>query len=418
MYDNGSSTVTNCIFIGNMAFGNGGIYNSGSQVIKNCVIRGNEYGQVSGGNVTYSDIEGNYPGVGNIDADPMFAADGYHLTMWSPCIDAGDPNYVAGPNEVDIDGEPRIMDGNCDGKAIIDMGVDEYYPIDCNATLRAHCPWPAYGATDVPEDVVLYWTPGTRANKHDVYFGNDFNDVNNANDPNIPPGRGRQDSNSFDPCTGLLNFDTTYYWRIDEVKGSTIWRGDVWYFTVPDYNVVDDFESYWDSVELKAVWNDYWTNGSCAEVFVESTIVHSGYQSMKYQYENYTYYPYYSEANATIGTGTGYLNIDPNWLGMGAKSLSLWFYGDPCNPVGAHDKMYIKLVDSGTPVRTATVFYGDTNDVRNEEWQEWNIPLTDFTADNPSFNLRKVARIIIGFGDGTQAASDGVVYFDDVRLYK
>jgi len=40
----------------------------------------------------------------------------------SPCINAGDPNYIAEPNETDLDGNPRVMGGR------IDMGAYEYSP--------------------------------------------------------------------------------------------------------------------------------------------------------------------------------------------------------------------------------------------------------------------------------------------------
>ena len=84
-------------------------------------------------------------GPGNIDVDPMFVRDAndggdgwfddpytrdidesanniqgdYHLMGGSPCIDAGDPNYAADPNETDIDGQARIVGGG------IDIGADE-----------------------------------------------------------------------------------------------------------------------------------------------------------------------------------------------------------------------------------------------------------------------------------------------------
>ncbi len=46
--------------------------------------------------ITFSDVQGGYPGRGNIDADPMFflpSADepDLHLCAFSPCVDAGDP---------------------------------------------------------------------------------------------------------------------------------------------------------------------------------------------------------------------------------------------------------------------------------------------------------------------------------------
>lgn len=78
--------------------------------------------------------------VDNFDADPLFVdalgPDGLpwtgdedlHLQPGSPCIDAGDPAYVAQPGETDIDGDPRVLDGDVDGVAVIDIGADEFAP--------------------------------------------------------------------------------------------------------------------------------------------------------------------------------------------------------------------------------------------------------------------------------------------------
>jgi len=41
--------------------------------------------------VSFSDVEGGFPGVGNIDADPLFTDDNFNLAANSPCIDSGDP---------------------------------------------------------------------------------------------------------------------------------------------------------------------------------------------------------------------------------------------------------------------------------------------------------------------------------------
>ncbi|MFC1945172.1 right-handed parallel beta-helix repeat-containing protein [Chloroflexota bacterium] len=51
----------------------------------------------------------------------------YHLQAGSPCIDAGDNASVLSWLTTDFDGDPRIMDGNGDGNAVVDMGAYEYF---------------------------------------------------------------------------------------------------------------------------------------------------------------------------------------------------------------------------------------------------------------------------------------------------
>jgi hypothetical protein len=165
-------TLTNCTVSGNSAnsYG-GGIYNEGSKAtMSNCILwadTATEGGEIylvlcsdywpyqsfySTINMEYCDLNGGVAGVymgtyctlnwvqGNIDADPCFVDVGYwdpnenpadsnddfwvegdyHLLEDSPCIDAGDPNYAAAPNETDLDGKPRIIGGR------IDIGAYEF----------------------------------------------------------------------------------------------------------------------------------------------------------------------------------------------------------------------------------------------------------------------------------------------------
>jgi len=92
-------------------------------------------------------------------------------------------------------------------------------------------PVPDDEETDVCRDVVLSWTPGFYApeiNGHQVFFSDDFNDVNEGVDGVI------QDTNTYTPPE-LLQWGTTYYWRVDEANSTapTGWdQGDVWQFTV------------------------------------------------------------------------------------------------------------------------------------------------------------------------------------------
>jgi hypothetical protein len=86
-------------------------------------------------------------------------------------------------------------------------------------TTIAHNPSPANGAVDVLTDATLSWTAGSEAASHDVYF-----------DTTYPPAFiDNQTETTFDP--GVLEFNTAYYWRIDEVNEPNTITGDLWTFT-------------------------------------------------------------------------------------------------------------------------------------------------------------------------------------------
>ena len=108
--------------------------------MQNCIVS-NDRGRLhfESGNVVEIDycciqdwVIQKYGGEGNFDADPRFVDpdgiddipgtedDNLRLLPDSPCIDAGDPNYIAGPNETDLDGKPRVIASR------IDMGAYEY----------------------------------------------------------------------------------------------------------------------------------------------------------------------------------------------------------------------------------------------------------------------------------------------------
>jgi hypothetical protein len=88
----------------------------------------------------------------------------------------------------------------------------------------AHDPQPADGAEFVESNVILSWEPGFGAKLHTVYFGDSFNEVNNATE-----GR-PQGTTTYNP--GILELGKTYYWRVDEFDVRETHKGDVWSFTV------------------------------------------------------------------------------------------------------------------------------------------------------------------------------------------
>ncbi|MCP4612651.1 MAG: discoidin domain-containing protein [Planctomycetes bacterium] len=93
-------------------------------------------------------------------------------------------------------------------------------------------PDPADEQPDVPRDVILRWKSGTGAVTNDVYFGMSFDDVEQAT-TTVDPGsvyRGNINTNTY-TVTERLEFNKTYYWRVDAVNASnTVNKGDVWSF--------------------------------------------------------------------------------------------------------------------------------------------------------------------------------------------
>jgi hypothetical protein len=101
-------------------------------------------------------------------------------------------------------------------------------------------PQPTNGQTNISLTPVLSWSPGSMATSHDIYFGKDYFVISNAN-TGYAEYMGRQDVNSWQADCDAN--DAVYYWRIDEISGSTITKGDVWCFQTVHYpNLISWFK--------------------------------------------------------------------------------------------------------------------------------------------------------------------------------
>jgi hypothetical protein len=128
VYDEGSeSRIVNCTFAANDAnFGSSVYEDSGSNSSAvNCIMYFGTSSEISGSlSVTYSDIQGGWPGGGNIDMDPAFAelwTGDLHITAPSPCLGAGS-NAVSDLPTLDFEKDARVC------YMLADMGADEAYP--------------------------------------------------------------------------------------------------------------------------------------------------------------------------------------------------------------------------------------------------------------------------------------------------
>jgi hypothetical protein len=122
-----SPMVTNCTFVGNSATQGGGMWGDYIAIVTNCIFWNDTPDEIydisSLAIFTYCDIQGGWPGTGNIDLDPLFedpANGDYRLAGGSPCIDVGDNSAVPADITTDLDDNPRIVNDT------VDMGAYEY----------------------------------------------------------------------------------------------------------------------------------------------------------------------------------------------------------------------------------------------------------------------------------------------------
>jgi len=229
--------------------------------------------------------------------------------------------------------------GDIDDMRIYDRALtaDEIIDVMRGDPLVAWDPSPSDGSTpDVDTALPLSWSPGEMAASHDVYFGLDRDAVKEA-DATDTTGiyRGNQTATTFTPPEGVEWGGGPYYWRIDESNtDGTISKGNVWTFTVADFILVDDFESYTDNDAAgEAIWQ-HWIDGfgiadNGAQVgnllppYAEQTIVHSGSQSMPLMYDN--------TAGVTNSEAALTLTAPRDWTRHSLASLSLWTRGYPAS---------------------------------------------------------------------------------------
>jgi len=253
--------------------------------------------------------------------------------------------------------------------------------------VQAFEPQPAADATGVSIDTALSWRAGREAESHEVFLGTDaaaLAPVSAVTGTTAAPG--------------VLDLETTYFWKVNEIGGGGPYEGDVWSFTTEPYIVVEDMESYNDDdSRIYDAWVDGLAEtakggsqvGYDVSPFAEKSIVHGGKQSLPLKYGN---------VSSALSEAT--LTLDPaqNWTASGIKSLSLYFYG----AAGNSGQLYVKVNN------TKIVYDGPAVNLARPAWQLWNIDLA------AAGNVSSVRSLTIGI-EGAGAA--GTLFIDDLRLY-
>jgi len=289
--------VDNCTFVGNRA-GSGpaiGLDSSRCRIRNSILWDGGheiELRPESEVEITYSNVFGGWPGVGNIVVDPCFVDPGhwedngtpdypyddiwvngdYHLksqagrwdaaaAQWvlddvtSPCIDAGDPmifpllepwpdggrinmGVYGGTAEASRSffGAPLCqvrIPGDLNGDCKIDMADLALMAANWTAAVsfQATDPQPPDGGST--DNFTLTWQSGHGALSHDVYFGSDFEAVQDATHES-PTYRGSVPTPLVSCYEFMKPWPTTpqdYFWRVDEVYPTMTIKGAVWRFS-------------------------------------------------------------------------------------------------------------------------------------------------------------------------------------------
>ncbi|HEC03326.1 MAG TPA: LamG domain-containing protein, partial [Phycisphaerales bacterium] len=302
----------------------------------------------------------------------------------------------------------KIDDVRLYNKALTDAQIAE---LMAGNLKLANDPAPGRDALlDIRDISSLSWSRGSTAASHDVYLGTDRDAVAGA-DNSTPEFQGNQAGTSLS-LAGLVEYGGgDYYWRIDEVEaGGAVNAGTIWKFTVPDYLIVDNFESY-NNVDPPAEGSkrifDNWidgygttTNGALVgndlPPYAETGIVQNGNQSLIYAYDNAGKT---SEATLTVAKG--------DWTAEGVTKLVVQMRGASGN---AADKVYVAL--NGT----AVLYHDDPAATQLTGWNEWVIDLATFGID-----LTNVSSITLGVGTKNAPAPGGgagTMYFDEIVLIR
>ncbi len=285
----------------------------------------------------------------------------------------------------------------------------------------AYDPNPADGTKLVDPNTALSWTTGLGAKLHTVFFGDNFDDVNNAT-AGLPQG-----TTTYTP--GTLAFDKIYYWRVDEFAIPNMYKGDVWSFrTFPEIPITNPNLVGWWKLDEGAIALDWSGHGN-----------HGTLQDNPQWVDG-------MDGDALELGGTNFVELSTELIGSDKGSVCVWikttqtsigmiFYGSSGsggNGFGDEDELHINMMSDG-----GVEFYiegGDTDvnpqamAVNDDAWHHiaatWEVNGqanlyvdggTPVSAAHTGNNFELAGRIRLGQPNTRELFYSGSI--DDVRIY-
>jgi hypothetical protein len=263
----------------------------------------------------------------------------------------------------------------------------------------AVAPSPAPGARGVSLMPTLSWIEAAFATGRQVWVGKAGEEM-----VMVEPA---PDGMNYAP--GLLEANTTYQWRVDQVGVDGVAAGHTWAFTTGEAILVDDFESYANTDEIAAAWPHNIPPSTSGQpfpyVFLETGKVRQGTKAMRFEYQN-QYDPFLTEATLTFET-------PQDWTLLASPCLTMDCRGEDDN---VEQPLFVRLEDAAG--NQATVAHPFDYAVQSEPWRVWGpIPLTEFEG----VDVSAMAKLTIGLGDGAapsgqQDEDRDMIYIDAIRV--